>query len=167
MRGVHKCWAWVIWIVGAVIPLSLSAKMGSAEAGALLTYGSISFGFNMACIGFIYNSGYARELYNKVSSKGRRISAVRTYFFASGMTSMAVVSLIIYAPILEKIASLITKAIFDNDCVETINMLWSAAVYATMSVNLFLLFLLLRFVLNGMVKSARNHRPSEEGRERR
>ena len=167
MNPYHKFFAWGIWLFVAGLSFWLSVKMDRADAGALLAYCAISFGFNMACIGFIYNSRYARELYQKVSNNKRRIYKVRKYFFASGVTSMVAVSLIIYQPILREIALCIAKTIFNNDGAEVIDMLWSAAVYATVSANILLMLILLDFVLTGMVKNARDHAPSEQSGEQR
>ena len=165
MRPLHKFLALGVWCATAILSFWLSVGMTPAEAGPLLAFSAVSFGFNMTGIGFIYNSRYARELYNKISGSDRHISTVRKYFFASGVASMAVMILIIYAPILKKIALCIAEAIFDNDFAERIGIFWSATVYATVSVNLLLMSILLRFVLQGMVQNARNYPPSKKGGE--
>ena len=153
MKLRHKLFSLILW--GAVAGLSFlgGIELNEGSSGALVSFFAISLGFNMACIGFIFGSGYSKKLYYKVSNDGvRLIYIVRRYFYVNGWAAIISVSLIIYAPLLEKFI-LFLAGIFSYEM--NARVLWSAVIYATSAVSIYLMLVLLKFSLTSMVRSAR------------
>lgn len=154
MRKIHKIICGFLLMAVSTISYMLDWVITDSVSRNLVTFFSIVLGFYMTSIAILYGSSYAKKLYREVYDREnkRGIHVLRGYLLEGGYWAIFSITAII----------IVTLYPQRNECGGTEFVLHifgfdiTPLVFGISAINIFIMLLLLRGILNGMIEEAKS-----------
>ena len=162
MYKSHKIFSFLVFGSSAAFAYLSGVKITEAISQNMVTFFSVVFGFYMTSLAILYSTQYAKKLHKEIDPKNsnqRKIHTLKNYFYISGAWSIfSIISIICYMLKAKAdngiLAIGLNPIIFFKAEINT-ELVISSLVLAISAVNIYLMFLLLKTILDGMIEEAR------------
>lgn len=161
MKKKHKTASCFILLLTICMAYYLDAKISDTTARNLVTFFSITFGFNITSIAILYNASYTKYLYKMIDKREQKrgIQILQSYLLTSGYLSIfSIISILLYT-------ILFTTNDTDNNLTTNItpltlpiidkvldpHLFLSSCLFGLAGLSIFLILLLMNTIIGGLV----------------
>lgn len=161
MYKSHKIVSFLVFFSSIVFAYLSEVKITEAISQNMVTFFSVVFGFYMTSLAILYSTRYAKKLHKEIDPKNnnqRKIHTLKNYFHLSGTWSIfSIISIICYmlkAKVDDGVLAIGLNPIIIFKAEINTDLVISSIILAISAVNIYLMFLLLNTILDGMIEEA-------------